>query len=373
MMNQFHADTVNRFLDVLYSGDYSFDITSETQERHRSIMSDEPPATAAVLHSRMAIIADYYDVQPLKRIAFERVDNYWLRNWNPQLFVNILKDCIDCDVLDTLKDGLLHSAVKHIKELVAVKGFSDLQLSTSFSMAIIINASSQAESRCWSIRGSRLENILPESARVTRMIEALYRGDYLVDIPDDLISSHKVERCSLKGQDRPWTEPAAHARVAIIANYYDIETVKGIANEKLKEFWDQEWDGEEYVEFLKSAIDSGVAHILVDGVVDAALEDVGQLQQKEDFKRLRLPASFSMPVFSQHTQRMTCELDRAKRDVARYEKSMREAMKYLNKNCPGHGSVARRLKVEETTPRVTDIPDANSIKLTPMPFDTKDA
>lgn len=69
--------------------------------------SSEPPTTVLVLHARMAMIADYYDVQGLKSVAVERVDAYWQDNWNIDTFMNFLKECIRCDVADTLRGGLV--------------------------------------------------------------------------------------------------------------------------------------------------------------------------------------------------------------------------------------------------------------------------
>ncbi|KAI5304544.1 hypothetical protein KEM56_006371 [Ascosphaera pollenicola] len=112
----FDPDTVDRLLDVFYLGDYKTKLNdaSESDEENQSLGTTEPPAILSVLHARMVMIADYYDVQNLKELALTRLDFHWRTSWNPQAFVRFLKECINCDVVDTLEDGLLPSAVKHI-------------------------------------------------------------------------------------------------------------------------------------------------------------------------------------------------------------------------------------------------------------------
>ncbi|KAI5304543.1 hypothetical protein KEM56_006370 [Ascosphaera pollenicola] len=141
---------------------------------------------------------------------------------------------------------------------------------------------------------------------VDRLLDALYRGDYTAELPEGCqeLSAKYGGDCMIDALDKPWTPPAIHARVAMIADYYDITSLKDLANKRLIDYWQENYDGEKFAFFLYEAVESGAIEVLRPALLPVATENITDLLEREEFDRLSLPRSFVMPLLFEFNRRM---------------------------------------------------------------------
>ncbi|KZZ87621.1 hypothetical protein AAP_05532 [Ascosphaera apis ARSEF 7405] len=143
-IEQFDSDTVNRMLDAVYTGDYS-GAMPDKQETRPSGAKESSKSTfddglqIAIIHSNVAMIADYYNMQLLKELANKKLAAHWLSNWNVDSFIEFLKQLNALGGVEIIIPGIQKAAVRHMDELARDLRFTKLNLPACFLMAVLVD------------------------------------------------------------------------------------------------------------------------------------------------------------------------------------------------------------------------------------------
>lgn len=135
-ITEFDVDTVKRMITSLYSGDYSVEIPEELvsskNSEECSLRGKDRPWDKCVIHSRVATIADYYDISSTMAIANKKLNDYWIERWEINDFIGFLQDTVIANVAHALVDGLTSVALQHLEEVNDTAAFHQLNMPAEF-------------------------------------------------------------------------------------------------------------------------------------------------------------------------------------------------------------------------------------------------
>ncbi|OCK99066.1 uncharacterized protein K441DRAFT_541126, partial [Cenococcum geophilum 1.58] len=97
------------------------------------------PTTAYIIlrHVYINIIADYYNIPQLKELANIKIQYILGTGWSANGFPNIIKDVFSLIGDLALYNIITLTAAKHIKELIKLKDFTELDVISDFAIGII--------------------------------------------------------------------------------------------------------------------------------------------------------------------------------------------------------------------------------------------
>lgn len=173
------------------------------------------------------------------------------------------------------------------------------------------------------------------------MIDGIYTGSYC-GTPSP---ASKNPTFSLRHGEPPQTEPAVHARVAMIADYYRIESLKQAANKRLKTFFLSHWNIADYIHILATAVKANAGDILADGLQSAATQHIEQLITIPEFQAINLPARMAMHIIISTTGDSTKQFNDLS---ALHERNVTYLKNRYNEGCTNCKSKASLVIVKST-------------------------
>ena len=97
--------------------------------------------TAEILlgHIRVSVIADYYDIPQLKKLANTKIQHIIETNWSPHGFSEVVKEVFNSTTDRELREIMSLAATAHIEELLQSEDFAELDVMSDFAIGIIRN------------------------------------------------------------------------------------------------------------------------------------------------------------------------------------------------------------------------------------------
>ncbi|KAI3392590.1 hypothetical protein diail_5464 [Diaporthe ilicicola] len=170
-IEEFNADTVQRMLEYLYSGDYSVssqaqsrshspgieqDTDLQSHEQYSQPLEDDQPSSLVVIstkdilrwHLHANAIGDYYDIQPLCRLARAKFENEVEENWSADDFLALLREtCTTRRTGDVGFHRLLgHTAAKHLEDLNGLQDLEDLDMPVAIAASLLVLSAKRVRS-----------------------------------------------------------------------------------------------------------------------------------------------------------------------------------------------------------------------------------
>jgi len=134
-INEFNSGTVKRMIQFMYKRDYNNGSSDNKDTTIWLITAD-----ITLYHVCINAIANYYNIPQLKELINIKIQYILGTSWFADKFPNIIKD-----VFSLIGDLALHNiitltAAEHIKELVKLKDFAELNVISNFAIGIIRTA-----------------------------------------------------------------------------------------------------------------------------------------------------------------------------------------------------------------------------------------
>ncbi|KAL2274805.1 hypothetical protein FJTKL_02709 [Diaporthe vaccinii] len=177
-IEEFKADTVQRMLEFLYSGDYSVsqradwssgdaeridDESSEYDVLTQSLASNEfgsnKPAVAKkdilCWHLNANAIGDYYDIKPLCTLARSKVETAVEADWSPDDFLHLLTEtCTTRKTGDVEFHRLLGQIIsKRLEDLAGLQDLDGLDMPADIATSVVVSSMERVrslETKCMS-------------------------------------------------------------------------------------------------------------------------------------------------------------------------------------------------------------------------------
>ncbi|KAI5284143.1 hypothetical protein KEM54_001563 [Ascosphaera aggregata] len=192
---------------------------------------------------------------------------------------------------------------------------------------------------------------------VARMVDSMYRGDYTTgthqelepakasdeicarapgNIPSydsgtEVVASASASDGALQQANsnvipealvsikKPVGAACIHARVALIADDYCITSLYQLAVKRLNREWTHKFALRSYIMMLRDAVEFDLLNILVEGFADAAVNNLPDLVESDEFQCIVLPPNFTRRLLSECSRRQegqSRQLDRSDRAIS---------------------------------------------------------
>jgi hypothetical protein len=137
-------------LEFMYNGSYTV-IASKEGEDHEGYGANQVLAA----HVLVNLIADYYDVPPLRELATSNIATILRKEWSADQFCSAIENAMTTTSDRALRNLFCSTAAQHQQELLERDEFADLNVPNNFYVTIM--KSSEWD---WKARVAEMENDL---------------------------------------------------------------------------------------------------------------------------------------------------------------------------------------------------------------------
>ncbi|KAI5305421.1 hypothetical protein KEM56_004488 [Ascosphaera pollenicola] len=156
-----------------------------------------------------------------------------------------------------------------------------------------------------------------EADTVNLMIDAMYYGDYSTDYSTSTTAKSGKSSGEAASPGSSKSSIAVHCDIARIADYFDMQTLRNTAIERILRHWHKNWNAKEFITYLEKMADADALSILTDGFLPCATKHISELVGMNAFKTLELPPEFLMLTLiatTRHNDKSMAEVQSKTRD-----------------------------------------------------------